>query len=209
MRFKDRTHAAEELADALDEYQGKPVVVYALPRGGVELGRTVAEKLHAPLDLLIPRKVAHPEMPEYAIASVTELGEVVSNKSEVASVDPAWFKEAVIEQRQEARRRRERYLAEQAPADVKDKIGIIVDDGIATGLTMKSAIEDLRTREPSSIVIAVPVAPSDTIKELETLVDNVIVTERPTLFLGAIGAYYDSFDQVSDEEVVEMMKTVS
>jgi predicted phosphoribosyltransferase len=202
MKFRDRQQVAEELARMLIEFQNKPIVVYALPRGGVVLGQIIANYLHAPLDLLIPRKICHPSMPEYAIASVTEFGEVVENKKEVASVDHVWYKQEVEQQRQEAGRRREKYLQGRTPVDVAGKVALIVDDGIATGLTMKAAIADVKRRDPAQIILAVPVAPSDTVEELEKLVDRVVVLEKPLIFLGAIGAYYDSFDQVNDEEVI-------
>lgn len=205
MRFESRKKAGEELAEKLSSYQDQPVVVFALPRGGVVLGKELARRLHAPLDLLIPRKIGHPDNPEYAIAAVTENGEVVSEKAQIASVEPHWFREEVKRQRQEAARRRIRYLADRSPIDVKNKTGIIIDDGIATGLTMKAAINELKTRGPLAIIIAVPVAPQDTIHELEKLVDQVVVLEQPVFFLGSIGAYYQTFDQVTDEEVIDML----
>jgi len=205
MPFKDRIDAGKKLAEQLKEFANKPVVVFALPRGGVVLGKEVAQSLHAPLDLLIPRKIGHPDNPEYAIASVTETGDVVRQEEEVASVNADWFKDEVEHQRQEAARRRKRYLSHRKVVEVKNKIAIIVDDGIATGLTMKAAIADLKSRDPLSIIVAVPVAPRDTVQELKPLVDRVIVLEQPFMFMGAIGAYYDTFEQVDDEEVVMLM----
>lgn len=205
MIFKDRIQAGELLAEKLSQYQHQPVVVYALPRGGVVLGRIIADRLEAPFDLLIPRKIGHPSNPEYAIASVTETGDVIKNETEVASVDAEWFHREVEAERKEAKRRREHYLAGRPSADVANKVAIIVDDGIATGLTMKAVISELKQREPRSILVAVPVAPRDTIQELEKLVDRVIVLEKPLLFMGAIGAYYDSFEQLSDEEVMRLL----
>lgn len=207
MRFRDRQQAGVELAKALEEYRDASAVVYALPRGGVVLGKAVAAGLHAPLDLLIPRKIGAPENEEYAIASVTETGEVVKSEAEVQTVDTTWFAGAVETQRQEAKRRRERYLASRDAIDVEGKTAIIVDDGIATGLTMKAAIVDVKTRKPGFIVVAVPVAPRETIRDLETLVDRVVVLESPLMFMGSIGAYYDFFEQVSDEEVVDLLAT--
>lgn len=205
MPFADRNEAGLLLATSLEEYKGKPAVVFALPRGGVSLGKIVAQHLQAPLDLLIPRKIGHPENPEYAIASVSEKGSVIKNEFEVSRIDPAWFEHEVEQQRGEATRRRARYLAGRTPADVKSKIAIIVDDGIATGLTMKAAIDEARAKEPATIVLAVPVAPRDTIRELEKLVDRVVVLKRPLQFQGSIGFYYTTFNQVSDEEVIQMM----
>jgi predicted phosphoribosyltransferase len=205
MRFHDRQHAGRKLASALSAYRGKDVVVYALPRGGVVLGKEIADLLQAPLDLLIPRKIGHPKNEEYAIAAVTETGEVVRNEAEVVSVDPAWFKSAVEAERLESARRREFYLGDRPWPAVAGKIALIVDDGMATGLTMKAAIADVKNRQPKAIVVAVPVAPRDTIRELQPFVDRVVTLEQPLLFLGAIGASYDLFDQVTDEEVVAIL----
>lgn len=205
MKFINRAQAARELAKALNKYSKTQAVVYALPRGGVVLGKIVGQYLNAPLDLLIPRKIGHPSMHEYAIAAVTESGALIENKTDVESIDAAWFNQEVENQRKEARRRRETYLQNRKPVDVAGKIAIIVDDGIATGLTMKAAIADLKGRKPASIVVAVPVAPRDTVQELETLVEKIIVLETPVLFMGSIGAYYESFDQVSDKEVIGLM----
>lgn len=205
MRFKDRTHAAEELTKSLSKFKEQPVVIFALPRGGVPLGKRVAEKLNAPLDLLIPRKIGHPTNPEYAIASVTETSDVIESP-EVKNVDQTWFKQEVEKQRTEAKRRREAYLTKRSPIDTKNKTAIIVDDGIATGLTMKAAINEAKQREPSKIILAVPIAPKSTIEDLSTMVDEIIVLESPLLFLGSIGAYYDDFSQVEDKEVVTFME---
>ncbi|MFA5946037.1 MAG: phosphoribosyltransferase family protein [Patescibacteria group bacterium] len=208
MPFIDRENAGQLLAVSLEEYKDKSVVVYALPRGGVALGQIVAEHLHAPLDLLIPRKIGHPDNPEYAIASVSEKGNVIKNEFEVSQIDPVWFESEVTRQRGEAARRRKRYLADRKSSDVKGKIAIIIDDGIATGLTMKAAIDEARAKEPATIVLAVPVAPRDTIRELEQLVDRVIVLKRPLQFQGSIGFYYNTFNQVTDEEVANMMNNL-
>lgn len=206
MRFRDRQHAGEELAKALSGYRGKPVVVYALPRGGVVLGDIVARALGAPLDLLIPRKIGAPGNEEYAIAAVTETGDVIHG--DIDFVDPQWFNEAAQVQRQEARRRRERYLAGRPPVEVEGKIAIIVDDGLATGLTMKAALAEANVREPESVVVAVPVASTEAVRALEPLADRVLVLESPSLFLGSVGSHYDSFDQVTDGEVIQILRQV-
>lgn len=204
MAFRDRQQAGEALARALEDFRGAPVVVYALPRGGVVLGKIVADTLEASLDLLIPRKIGAPGNEEYAIAAVTETGDVVKG-AQADRFDATWFAQAVEEQRQEARRRRERYLAGRPSVEVEGKTAIIVDDGMATGLTMKAAVAEVKARKPTAIVVAVPVAPRETIEELEHLVDRVVVLERPPIFMGSIGSYYDPFDQVTDDEVVAML----
>ena len=208
MRFRDRADAGKKLAQALKKYQGQNGVVYALPRGGVVLGAEVASALGMPLDLLIPRKIGHPLQPEYAIGAVVESGEMVSNQREVARVDPQWFRQEVEAERQEARRRRELYLGGREPAPVEGKTAIIVDDGIATGLTMEASIREVRRRKPGHLVVAVPVAPPDTVERMSREVDEFVVLDRSPYYLGAVGAYYDSFYQVTDEEVVALLRLV-
>jgi predicted phosphoribosyltransferase len=206
MRFRDRADAGKKLAQALKKYEGQNGVVYALPRGGVVLGVEVARALGMPLDLLIPRKIGHPLQPEYAIGAVVESGEMVSNQREVARVDPEWFRQEVEAERQEARRRRELYLGGREPAPVEGKTAIIVDDGIATGLTMEVSIREAQRRKPGHLVVAVPVAPPDTVERMSREVDEFVVLDRSPYYLGAVGAYYDSFYQVTDEEVVALLR---
>ena len=206
MRFRDRADAGKKLAQALKKYQGQNGVVYALPRGGVVLGAEVARALGMPLDLLIPRKIGHPLQPEYAIGAIVENGEMVCNQQEVARIDPEWFRQEVEAERQEARRRRELYLGSRAPAPVEGKTAIIVDDGIATGLTMEVSIRDARRRKPAHLVVAVPVAPPDTVERMSREVDEFVVLDPSPYYLGAVGAYYDYFAQVTDEEVIALLR---
>ncbi|MEW6331799.1 MAG: phosphoribosyltransferase family protein [Pseudomonadota bacterium] len=209
MHFRDRADAGRQLAQALKKFQKQDGVVYALPRGGVVLGVEVARALDMPLDLLIPRKIGHPLQPEYAIGAVVENGELVSNRQEVARVDPEWFRQEVEAERQEARRRRELYLGGRASPPVQGKTAIIVDDGIATGLTMEVAIRDARRRQPVHLVVAVPVAPPETVERLAREVDEFVVLDTSPYYLGAVGAYYDRFLQVTDEEVIALMRSLS
>ena len=206
MQFKNRTQAGIELAQALSKYNNKDGVVYALPRGGVSLGVEVAKALHMPLDLIIPRKIGHPSNPEYAICAVSESGALVCNEIEVSRVDQKWFQQQVQAEREEARRRRTYYLKDQQSLFLKGKTAIIVDDGIATGLTMEAAIQDVKQQRPGEVVVAVPVVPRDTIDRLRNEVDEVVTLDIPEVYLGAVGAYYDDFAQVSDEEVIEMLQ---
>lgn len=208
MRFRDRVDAGKQLAQALKKYQKHDGVVYALPRGGVVLGVEVARALGMPLDLLIPRKIGHPLQPEYAICAVVENGEMVCNQQEVARVDPQWFRQVVEAERHEARRRRELYLGGREVAPVQGKTAIIVDDGIATGLTMEVSIRDARRRRPKHLVVAVPVAPPDTVERLSREVDEFVVLDVSPYYLGAVGAYYDRFLQVTDEEVIALLRSM-
>jgi putative phosphoribosyl transferase len=205
MRFEDRTHAGRLLADALRDHAAQDVVVLALPRGGVVVGVEVARALSAPLDLVIPRKVGHPDFPEYAIAAVAEVGDVVANEKETSRVDPAWFERAVAVERGEAARRRVSYLGGRPAVDLTGKTAIVVDDGIATGLTMRAAVRDVKSRGAARVVVAVPVAPAEAVAELRETVDEVVTLLAPQAYQGAVGAYYRSFAQVGDDEVVRCL----
>lgn len=209
MRYADRRDAGRRLAEALAAHAQPSTVVLALPRGGVILGAEVARALGAPLDLVLPRKVGHPSFPEYGIAAVAEAGEVVANADEVARVDPAWFARAVAEERAEAARRRRRYLGDRPAADLAGKTAIVVDDGIATGLTMRAALCDVRARGAARAVVAVPVAPADAVTLLRREADDVVTLQAPDAFAGAVGAYYRDFRQVTDEEVVAALVDVA
>jgi putative phosphoribosyl transferase len=206
MIFKDRVDAGRKLADALQAYQGGNAVIYALPRGGVVLGAEIARSLDAPLDLIIVRKVGHPKSPEYAIAAVAEDGHTVMNRLEVDSVEKSWFDENVRDQQQEARRRRELYTRGRPPISAAGKTAILVDDGLATGLTMFAAVQEVQHFQPQKIVVAVPVAPPQTVEELRQVADDVVALYVRSDF-GAIGSFYYHFTQVSDEEVIELMKS--
>ena len=205
MLFRNREEAGRLLAQALMRFAGTPLVVYALPRGGVVLGAEIAQALRGPLDLLIPRKIGHPKNPEYAICAVSESGQLVCNETERALVDAAWLAQAVARERAEAARRRERYLAGREAITVTGKTAILVDDGIATGLTMRAAIAEVTSRHPARVIVAVPVIPAETAELLREEVDEVVALEIPEIFLGAIGAYYADFAPVSDEEVVRLL----
>jgi predicted phosphoribosyltransferase len=205
MRFKNRTDAGERLAELLLHLRGRDGVVYGLPRGGVPVAAIVARELGIPLDLITARKVGHPLSAEYAIAAVTDTGELASNPREVAAVDPRWFEREVEAQRREAERRHERYLGKRPAVAVAGKLAILVDDGLATGLTMEAAIMKARQLKPQHLVLAVPVAPPDTAERLGEMVDEVVAIDIPSRFMGAVGAYYEDFHQVTDEEVIALL----
>ncbi|HEU4830862.1 MAG TPA: phosphoribosyltransferase family protein [Candidatus Saccharimonadales bacterium] len=209
MEFVDRTDVGRRLADKLEPYKDKDCIVYALPRGGVVPAAIVARRLLAPLDLLITRKVGHPYHPEYAIAAVTEKGIVVGSRRELGILDEKWLDIEIKRQQDEVRRRRKVYLQDKVSLSPKGKIAIIVDDGIATGLTMKAAIKELRQQNPAKIIVAIPVAPKDVVDELEKDVDEVVGLIIPDEFAGAVGAYYQQFNQVSDKEVIELLNSFS
>lgn len=207
MHFRNRTDAGQRLAQTLQQkYAGVDGVIFPLPRGGVPLGIEIARTLRLPLDLIIPRKIGHPLSAEYAICAVSESGDLVCNERERARIDDQWLKSRVEEERLESKRRRKAYLAGRDSLPIKGKTAILVDDGIATGLTMRAAITDARQRHAQRIVVAVPVMPADTVKQLQQEVDDVVALSVDPHYLGAVGAYYDDFRQLSDEEVIAMMK---
>ena len=208
IRFANRADAGRQLAQRLLPHAGADSVVYALPRGGVIPGAEVARVLHAPLSLIITRKIGHPSDPEYAIGAVAEDGHFIADSAIIATVDAHWLRAEIERQKVEAMRRREIYLAGAQPIDPAGKIAIIIDDGIATGLTMKCAIAELKHRNPQKIVVAVPVAPPDSLAEIGALVDAVVCLTAPTS-MGAIGTYYDSFPQVEDGEVIKLMQSLT
>ena len=203
MYFEDRKEAGQMLAHALKKYRNKEIVVYGLPRGGVIIAFEIAKYLNAPLDIIIARKIGHPVRPEYAIAAVAENGDIIEEMGEVELVDKVWFRERIQQERSEAKRRRELYLRGREPIYAKDKIAILVDDGVATGLTLRVGISELKHREVRKIVLALPVIPKETYSFLKKEVDDIIALEIPdeSQFLGAVGAYYRDFPQVTDKEV--------
>ena len=206
LRFRDRIDAGKRLAPLLDKYRNQNAVVYALPRGGVPVGKEVASALKCPLDLVIVRKIGHPMYPEYALGAVTEDGFLVVDKEELAKVDIGWFEAEKQRQIQEAKRRRELYLQGKEPIKAVNKIAILVDDGIATGSTMLVAVKKVKQEKPAKIVVAIAVSPKETAQRFAREVDEFVAVTIPEIFLGAIGYYYDDFSQVSDEEVMILLK---
>lgn len=211
MYFKNRQEAGKLLAQALIKYKGDDVVVYALPRGGVVTAAEIAKALNAPLDLILAHKIGHPYHPEYAIAAVSENGYIVGTERELQSLDKKWFETEKKHQMMELKRKREKYLKGKKEIPLENKIAILVDDGIATGLTMQAGILELKHRHPKKIVVAVPVAPKSTAELLKSQADEFIGLEVPEdfNFLGAVGAYYEDFSQTEDEEVIKILQNLS
>jgi predicted phosphoribosyltransferase len=206
VRFRDRVDAGRRLAALLGKYKNQKAVVYALPRGGVPVAKEIARALHCPLDVIIIRKIGHPGNPEYALGAVAENGFLVVNEEELARVDQHWFQVAMEEQKREAKRRRELYLQDRQPLAATGKIAILVDDGIATGSTMLVAVKKVRQEKPAKLIVAVAVSPKATAQRFSGEVDEFVAVTIPEIFWGAIGYYYDDFHQVSDEEVMALLK---
>lgn len=207
MLFEDRTQGGRMLARRLKKYAGKDVVVYGVPRGGVMTAVEIARSISAPLDLVVARKISHPYNPEYAVAAIAENGHIAGEQKELASVDKDWLEAEAKKERREAVRRGKMYLHGKAMTSPSGKIAIIVDDGAATGLTLRVAIMEIKHYHPLKIVVAVPVVSQSTAEILAKEADELVALEIPSddKFLGAVGSYYGNFEQVEDEEVIKIL----
>ncbi len=205
MPFRDRSDAGRRLAKALADYKDQQPVVLALPRGGVPVAAEVAGALGAPLDLILVRKIGAPMQPELAIGAVVDGSQPIIVRNEdvilMTGVAETEFKAICDAELAEIERRRARYLGDRARAEVAGRVAIVIDDGIATGATTRAALRATRMRNPRKLVLAVPVAPTDTLAEMRKEADDVVCLEDHVLF-GAIGFFYRDFTQVSDREVI-------
>jgi predicted phosphoribosyltransferase len=210
-RFQDRADAGRELADLLRSYEGlEDGIVLGLPRGGVPVASIVASSLGLPLDVLIVRKLGVPGYPEVAFGAIASGGIEVLNPDVIRS---AHISEASIdvvrrEQAEELERRELLYRGGRAALQLAGRTVIVVDDGTATGATMRAAVEALRAAESKRIVVAVGVAPPDVVQQLNALADDVVSVLTPRNFM-AVGAWFDDFDQTTDAEVVALLKACS
>lgn len=205
MRFKNREEAGRKLAEALKKYEAaKDAVVVALPRGGVVVGRAVADALKLPLDIVVPRKLGAPGHEEYAIGALVEGGEAVWNETERGRFESAALEGIVQKERAEASRRLSRYRSGRPPRDLSGKTVLLIDDGMATGYTLRAALRTVKAERPRAIAVAVPVGPPDAAVSLKSEADEVVVLYEPLTFF-AIGGFYDEFDQVDDETVIRLL----
>lgn len=208
MRFADRSDAGRRLAGALSGYAGTHPIIFALPRGGVPVAAEVARALGAPLELLIVRKIGVPQQPELAMGAVVDGPRpvVVRNAQVVAEagITPDTFAEVRDRELAEIRRRRERYLGERPRPVIKDRVVLVIDDGIATGASMRAALTALRREKPRTLVLAVPVAAPGALAALEDVADDIVCPERREELV-AIGLHYVDFSQVEDDEVVRIL----
>jgi putative phosphoribosyl transferase len=206
MSFKDRSDAGRKLALALRENH-QPVIL-ALPRGGVPVAAKVAAALNAPLDLILVRKIGVPYQPELAMGAVVDGDKplVVRNEDVIrfAGIAESEFSEVCDSELAEIERRRQRYLGSRERVEVAGRIAIVIDDGIATGATTRAALRATRMRKPKKLILAVPVAPTDSLAVMQQEADEVVCLETHTNF-GAIGVYYSNFRPVSDDEVIELL----
>jgi putative phosphoribosyl transferase len=207
--FADRGDAGRQLAANLADLAGQDVVVLGIPRGGVEVGAVVADALGAPLDVVIPRKVGAPGNPELGIGAVAEDVEVLDDRLiSVLGVSDDYLRREVAAQQDEIQRRSAAYRGNRPPARLDRKVAIVVDDGVATGGTAVAALRWARSKGAGRVILAVPVAPAEALARLTKEADEVRVLATPEPFY-AVGQWYATFPQVSDERVVELLRTRS
>jgi putative phosphoribosyl transferase len=206
--FTDRQDAGRQLAKALLRFKDQRPVVLAIPRGGVPVGFEIARALGAPMDLVLVRKIGAPDQPELAVGAVVDgdNAELVLNSEivEALHLSDKFIRREVVRQLQEIERRRLAYLGSRSRPTLRGRTAIVVDDGIATGATIRAALIAVRRGGPAHLVLAVPVAPSDTLERLRADVDELICLEAPDEF-GAIGRFYAEFPQLTDEEVKDLL----
>jgi putative phosphoribosyl transferase len=210
-RFRDRTEAGRLLAAKLRAYANRQdVLVVALPRGGVPVGFEVAKALHVALDVMVVRKLGVPGQEELAMGAITTGGVRILNSSivEALGITESQIESVAAEEQQELERRERLYRGSRTAPEIRDRTVILVDDGIATGSTMRAAIAALRTQQPARLIVAVPVAPLSTVRELKAEGEEIVCVQAMEPF-GAIGAWYEDFTQVADEEVSELLESIA
>ncbi len=204
MVFADRRDAGRRLAAALVHLRDRRPVVLAVPRGGVVVGREVADALHAPIDVIVPRKLRAPFNPELAIGAVAEGGAVFVDEETGRGVASTYLEREIEGQRSEIARRVQAYRAGRSLPPLEGTTAIVVDDGIATGATMVAALRAVRALSPARLVAAVPVAPPEGVARLAREADEVVCLVAPDLF-HAVGQFYSDFRQVEDDEVLGLL----
>lgn len=207
--FKNRIQAGRLLGEALAEYAKRPdVIVLALPRGGVPVGFEVARMIGAPLDIMLVRKLGTPGQEELAMGAIASGGVCVLNPNIVAVLDISQedIEASAAIERQELERRERAYRGDQPPAAIENRRVILVDDGLATGASMLAAVAALKQQKPAAIIVAIPVAPPDTVQRLQQEADAVVCLATPEPF-SAVGCWYREFPQTSDDEVKSLLES--
>jgi putative phosphoribosyl transferase len=206
-RFPDRRSAGRFLADKLEQYANRrDVLILALPRGGVPVGVEVARALNVPLDIFLVRKLGVPGHPELAMGAIASGGIRVLSQDLIdeLGIPPTLVEEVAAREHVELQRRDRLYRRDRPTPGIKNRVVILVDDGLATGSTMEAAVSALRQQGPAKIVVAAPVGADETCQRIRSVADDVVCAVAPQSFL-AVGMWYERFDQVSDDEVIEML----
>jgi putative phosphoribosyl transferase len=204
--FRDRNEAATRLAEKLKIYQGKKPLILAIPRGAVPMARLIADELGGEFDVVLVRKLRAPYQPELAVGSIDESGwTYIAPFAASMGADEDYIATEKQAQMDTIRKRRAQYTPIRPPIDPAGRVVIVIDDGLATGATMISALHGLRERKPAKLICAVPVAPPDTLTKVRQMADEVVCLEAPEFFQ-AVGQFYRHFPQVEDEEVIALLK---
>lgn len=205
--FKNRVDAGQKLALKLTQYKSsKDAIILALPRGGVAVAKEVSRVLNLPMDLIVSRKIGAPENPEFAIGAIAEgfKGIFDQKNIEIFNVSEEYIKNEVEKEKKEIDRRLGVYRARRAPLNLEGKTAILVDDGIATGLTMIATINAAKIKGAEKVVVAAPVVSRDSAEKIKKLVDDIIYLDAPEFF-AAVGQFYEAFNQIEDEEIIKLM----
>jgi predicted phosphoribosyltransferase len=206
MVFKDRRDAGAKLVEKLEEYKGrKDAVVVGIPRGGVEIAREISDILSIPMVVVVVKKLGLPFNPEYGIGAVDADGEVYLSETARYEADKRYIEKEASRLKSEIKERLEKYGIKDIDQQIKNRVCIVVDDGIATGLTTMAAARYLKRHGAKTLILAVPVAPPDGIKKLEKEFDRIVYLLTPETFF-AVSQFYDRFPQLSDDEVIELLK---
>ena len=200
--FTDRRDAAMQLLPLLEKYRNERGVILAVPRGGVPLGYWIARELNFPLEIILTKKIGHPDNPEFAIGAVGLEGEEVDIPP---GVSRKYVRSEIARIRELLTKRYRLFMRDRKPVDLKNRMVILVDDGIATGHTLLAAIKMLRAQNPKKIVVAVPVAPRSAVNKIQQVADEVHCLYVPEEFL-SVGVFYDDFSEVHDEEAIQLLK---
>lgn len=205
--FKDRSDAGAQLAERLLKYKKEQPLILALPRGGVEVAAVVAQKLHAPLDVVVARKLGAPFNPEFGIGAIATGNTLVLDSESVASlgISQQELQEIIDRETAEMERRIDLYRGNRHAPNVADKTVILVDDGLATGVTAKAAIASIRLGNPRKLILAIPVAAADTSGQIREQVDDLVCLHKPKHFM-AVGLWYEKFEQLSDQDVINYLR---
>jgi len=204
--YRNREEAGRALASELERFRDADTVILGLPRGGLPVARPVAESLHAPLDVLLVRKLGVPGHEELAMGAIAEGGQRFLNDDVIAQlgIDEETIEQVTQREREELRRRAETYRGDAEPAPVQGRTALLIDDGLATGASMHAAVRAVKRREPRAVIVAVPVAAPQTVQEMRDVAGVVVCPMTPSGF-GGVGRWYDDFAQVTDEDVTAIL----